>query len=46
MSTNNAPTGAGTMEGGADTPNTSISAFPDLSQETEHGEIIDIAEDD
>ena len=45
-STHNAPTGAGTIDGGADTPSTGISAFPDLSQETEHGELTGNTEDD
>ena len=45
MSTNNAPTGAGTMEGGADTPSTGISAFPNLSRKTEQGEVTEPMED-
>jgi hypothetical protein len=46
QSTNNAPTDARTTVGGANTPHTGIHVFPDLSQETDEGEITETMEDD
>ena len=40
-----APTKLGIIIGAADTPDTGISAFPDLSQEVEHGEIRETTEE-
>ena len=40
-----APTEPGTITGAADTPNTGISAFPDLSQEVDQGEIRESVEE-